>query len=64
MANGFLTGKYGKDAVFDKQYDYRSSMPQFREESYEKNQELLSLLNRMEEEKNGTPAQKMCIRDR
>lgn len=57
MANGFLTGKYGKDAVFDKQYDYRSSMPQFREESYEKNQELLSLLNRMEEEKNGTPAQ-------
>lgn len=57
MANGFLTGKYGKDAVFDKQYDYRSSMPQFREESYEKNQELLSLLNRMAEEKNGTPAQ-------
>lgn len=51
MANGFLTGKYGKDAVFDKQYDYRSSMPQFREESYEKNQELLSLLNRMAQEK-------------
>lgn len=44
MANGFLTGKYGKGAQFDKKYDYRSNMPQFTDEAVEKNQELLSLL--------------------
>lgn len=27
MANGFLTGKYGSDCVFDSRYDYRSIMP-------------------------------------
>lgn len=28
MANGFLSGKYGKGVQFDKKYDYRSNMPQ------------------------------------
>ena len=57
MANGFLTGKYGKDAKFDGRYDYRASMPQFTEEAVEKNQELLALLTGLAVEKNATPAQ-------
>ena len=57
MANGFLTGKYGKDAAFDKKYDYRSNMPQFRPESIDKNKGLLDLLERTAAEKNATPAQ-------
>lgn len=57
MANGFLTGKYGKGVQFDKKYDYRSSMPQFTDEAVEQNRELLTLLNQMAEHKNATPAQ-------
>lgn len=57
MANGFLTGKYGKDSHFDNMTDYRSVMPQFRKESIDKNRELLDLLHRTAEEKNATPAQ-------
>lgn len=57
MANGFLTGKYGKGMQFDPKYDYRSNMPQFTDEAVEKNQELLDLLHHMAEEKSATPAQ-------
>lgn len=57
LANGFLSGKYGKNAEFDKVYDYRSMMPQFTSEGVDKNRELLALLDRMAEEKNATPAQ-------
>ncbi len=57
MANGFLTGTYGKGAQFDQKYDYRSNMPQFTDEAIEKNQELLTLLHRIAEAKNATPAQ-------
>lgn len=57
MANGFLSGKYGKGMQFDKKYDYRSNMPQFTDEAVEQNRELLALLNEMAENKNATPAQ-------
>ena len=57
MANGFLTGKYGKGAQFDRKLDYRSNMPQFTEEAIGQNRELLALLHRMAEEKEATPAQ-------
>lgn len=57
MANGFLSGKYGKGVQFDKKYDYRSNMPQFTDEAVEQNRELLALLNEMAENKNATPAQ-------
>lgn len=57
MANGFLTGKYQKGVQFDKKYDYRSSMPQFREDAIEKNQKLLELIRTMAQKKNATPAQ-------
>lgn len=57
MANGFLTGQYGKGEPFDKRYDYRATMPQFTDEAVEKNQKLLELLHAMAEQKNATPAQ-------
>ena len=53
LANGFLTGKYNKESVFDKVYDYRSDMPQFKGD----NQELLDMLNNIATEKYSTPAQ-------
>lgn len=57
MANGFLTGKYNKDSKFDAKTDYRSMMPQFKEQAYEQNKKLLQLLWDMAAEKNATPAQ-------
>ena len=57
MANGFLTGAYGKGVQFDKKLDYRSNMPQFTDEAIEQNQELLRLLHHIAETKDATPAQ-------
>ena len=57
MANGFLTGKYGKDSKFDTKTDYRSIMPQFTAEGMEKNRELLALLEKTAEEKGATSGQ-------
>lgn len=57
LANGFLTGAYGKGMQFDKKLDYRSNMPQFTDEAVEQNQELLQLLHRIAETKDATPAQ-------
>ncbi|HIV97166.1 MAG TPA: aldo/keto reductase [Candidatus Agathobaculum stercoravium] len=57
IANGFLSGKYGKDAKFDANLDYRSSMPQFTPEAVNQNRELLALLDRIAAEKGATPAQ-------
>jgi aryl-alcohol dehydrogenase-like predicted oxidoreductase len=57
MANGFLTGKYGKGITFDKRQDYRAAMPQFTDEGIDKNQELLEMLRQMAEEKGATEAQ-------
>ena len=57
MANGFLSGKYNQDSVFEKGTDYRSNMPQYTEEGFEKSRELLVLLHDLAEEKGATPAQ-------
>ena len=57
MANGLLTGAYGKDAKFDPKLDYRSAMPQFTPEAADQNQELLRLLHNLAEQKGATPAQ-------
>ena len=57
MANGLLTGRYGKNDRFDPKLDYRSSMPQFTPEAADQNRQLLALLDRLAGEKNGTPAQ-------
>lgn len=57
LANGFLSARYGKDAVFDSQYDYRSMMPQFSGQGIDENRKLLALLDRTAKEKCATPAQ-------
>ena len=57
MANGFLTGRYGKGVQFDRQHDYRSAMPQFTAEAAELNGPLLELLHNTAEKKGATPAQ-------
>ena len=57
MANGLLTGRYGKNDRFDPKLDYRSNMPQFTPEAADQNRQLLALLDRLAGEKNGTPAQ-------
>lgn len=57
MANGFLTGKYGKGQHFDEKVDYRAAMPQFTDEAVDKNKELLALLDKMAMAKQATPAQ-------
>lgn len=57
MANGFLTGRYSKDSVFEQGADYRSNMPQYTAEGFEKGQELLMLLNELAEKKQATSAQ-------
>ena len=57
MANGLLSGKYGKDTVFGGHEDYRSVMPQYQPENIERSRELLELLKNTAEEKNATPAQ-------
>lgn len=60
MANGFLSGKYGKDAVFDQKLDYRSNMPQFTVDAIEENQKLLQMLYLMADERGTTPAA-LCL---
>lgn len=57
MANGLLTGAYDKNATFEKGTDYRSVMPQFRPEAFEKNKVLLDLLHQTAKAKHATPAQ-------
>lgn len=57
MANGLLTGKYGKGAQFDAKYDYRASMPQFTDEAMAQNRALFALLDDLAARKNATPAQ-------
>ena len=57
IANGFLSGRYGKDAVFEAKTDYRSMMPQFQLANVEQNQPLLALLRETAQRKAATPAQ-------
>ena len=57
MANGFLSGQYGKGQYFDAATDYRAAMPQFTDQAVDQNAALLKLLMDMAAEKNATPAQ-------
>lgn len=57
LANGLLSAKYDKNSGFDKETDYRSAMPQFMPEAFDKNAELLRYLADMADRKNATPAQ-------
>lgn len=57
LANGFLSGKYGKDTTFESGTDYRSMMPQFKSDAIERNRDLLELLNTTAAYHGSTPAQ-------
>lgn len=57
LANGLLSVRYNQNSTFESGADYRSAMPQFRPESFEANKELFSLLRKLAEEKQATPAQ-------
>ena len=50
LANGLLSAKYDKDSKFEKGTDYRSAMPQFTPEAFEKNQEMILYLEEMADE--------------
>lgn len=57
MANGFLSGQYDQNTKFEAGTDYRSFMPQYTEEGFEKGRELLNYLQKLSEEKQATSAQ-------
>lgn len=57
LANGFLSGQYKNTDNFEKGTDYRAAMPQFQQENYERNQQLLGFLHQLAREHNATPAQ-------
>lgn len=57
MANGLLTGAYGKTSKFAPKLDYRSAMPQFTPEAADQNRALLNTLKALADEKHATPAQ-------
>ena len=57
LANGFLSGKYDKNSQFDAETDYRSVMPQFQPENIDRNHDPLTLLQKLAEQNNATPAQ-------
>lgn len=56
LANGLLTGAYGKGEKFDKKYDYRSAMPQFTPEGIEANRQLLQMVENLGQENKATAA--------
>lgn len=57
LANGFLSGQYGKETKFQSGSDYRSIMPQFTSEAVEQNQALLTLLQNTAASHGATKAQ-------
>lgn len=57
LANGLLTNQYSAVSTFDAKTDYRASMPQFKAESFAKNEQLLSLLQLLAEAHHATPSQ-------
>lgn len=57
LANGLLTDIYNKSSKFDPHSDYRAAMPQFQQESFEKNRELMTFILRLADEHHATPSQ-------
>ena len=56
LANGFLSDAFKKGETFA-DGDFRSFMPQYKEENYDANRELLEYVRNLASEKNATPAQ-------
>ena len=56
LANGFLSDAFKKGETFEAG-DFRNFMPQYKEENYDANRELLILVRKLAADKNATPAQ-------
>ena len=56
LANGFLSDAFKKGEKFEAT-DFRSFMPQYKDESFDDNRELLELVRNLAAEHNATPAQ-------
>lgn len=56
LANGILSNAYRPGQTFDAA-DYRSVMPQYQKDSYDKNQSLFQLIQNIAQEKHAAPAQ-------
>lgn len=57
LANGLLTANYDASSTFDPHSDYRTAMPQFKKESFEKNRELMDYITQLADEHHATPSQ-------
>lgn len=57
LANGLLTTNYDSTSKFDPHSDYRAAMPQFRKDSFARNQELFDYILRLADEHHATPSQ-------
>ena len=56
LANGILSDAFSREDRFSAG-DYRSAMPQYTEEAFEQNRQLMSLIRTLAAEKRATPAQ-------
>ena len=56
LGKATLTGRFNKDTKFDKA-DFRSTIPRFAPENWEKNVKLIEYVNELAKTKNATPAQ-------
>jgi len=56
LANGILTDAFGKDSRFA-EGDFRNFMPQYQDDAFDANKELLDFIRKLAEEKQATPAQ-------
>lgn len=57
LANGLLTDCYKASDKFDAQTDYRAMMPQYTEDGFAQNEQLLSLVRTLAEAHHATPSQ-------
>ena len=57
LANGLLSSQYQAGCRFDPTIDYRSWMPQFRQDSFGTNQSLFLLIEALADKHKATPAQ-------
>ena len=57
LANGLLTKCYTAETRFDVRMDYRAVMPQFQMKSFEQNESLFSLIDRLAEKYHAIPSQ-------
>ncbi|MGM9698251.1 MAG: aldo/keto reductase [Prevotella sp.] len=57
LANGLLSDCYSIHSHFDAQTDYRAAMPQFTQDSFDQNKQLMALVNDLAAAHHVTPAQ-------